>query len=167
MGRDTGWLTAACAVPTLCGTGPDLIYLPELEFDTDVFLADAEEIYAKKGRCLAVVAEGVKNKNGYVGADTSTDSFRHAQLGGVSAKLAEIVKRELKINTRSIDLSLPQRAAAHMLSQRDRMDAIACGEHAVDLALNNLSGVMVSISLNDGKTVCESVELDVVANAVK
>ena len=40
MGRHAGWLTAAAALATEYGAGPDLIYLPERDFDMDKFLAD-------------------------------------------------------------------------------------------------------------------------------
>lgn len=167
MGRDTGWLTAACSVAIKAGHGPDLIYLPELDFDIDGFLTKCEQVYRKKGHCLVAVSEGVKNANGYVGADERTDSFDHVQLGGVASKLCNLVSLKLGINTRFIDLSLPQRAAAHMLSLRDQQDAIACGKHAVKLALAGKSGVMATINIVDGKTVCSDVELHKVANAVK
>lgn len=167
MGRDTGWLTAACSIANKAGHGPDLIYLPEREFNIDDFLTKSEQVYRQKGRCLVAVSEGVKNANGYVGADERTDSFDHVQLGGVANKLCNLVSLKLGINTRAIDLSLPQRAAAHMLSLRDQQDAIACGKHAVRLALEGNSGVMATIDIVDGKTVCRSVPLHKVANAVK
>lgn len=167
MGRDTGWLTAACSVATLCGKGPDLIYLPEKTFDEDSFLQDAERVYRQKGHCLVAVSEGVRNEYGYVGANDILDSFDHVQLGGVAPKLSNMVSKRLNISTRAIDLSLPQRAAAHILSLRDQQDAILCGKYAVQLALDGLSGVMASLSVKDGMTVCESVDLATVANAVR
>lgn len=167
MGRDTGWLTAACSVATKAGHGPDLIYLPEREFDIDKFLTNSEQVYRAKGRCLVAVSEGIKNGNGYVGADERTDSFDHVQLGGVASKLCNLVSLKLGINTRAIELNLPQRAAAHMLSLRDQQDAILCGKHAVRLALSGKTGVMATIEFVEGKTVCGDVELSKVANAVK
>lgn len=167
MGRDTGWLTAACSVATKAGHGPDLIYLPEREFDIDDFLAKSEQVYRKKGHCLVAVSEGIRNANGYIGADERTDSFNHVQLGGVASKLCNLVSLKIGINTRFIDLSLPQRAAAHMLSLRDQQDAILCGKHAVKLALDGKTGVMATINIEDGRTVCRDIELRKVANAVK
>ncbi len=37
MGRHAGWLTAAAAVATKNGFGPDLIYLPEIAFSIEKF----------------------------------------------------------------------------------------------------------------------------------
>ena len=42
MGRDAGWLTAASVI-----ANPDLIYLPEVTFDTAKFFEQAIEIYGK------------------------------------------------------------------------------------------------------------------------
>ena len=50
MGRNAGWLTAASALASYKGFGPDLIYLPEAFFDRDKFLADAERIVREKER---------------------------------------------------------------------------------------------------------------------
>ena len=39
MGRDAGWLTVAAGLPrVISGIGPDYIYLPEIDFDTDKFI---------------------------------------------------------------------------------------------------------------------------------
>lgn len=168
MGRDTGWLTAGCSISALSGNGPDLVYLPERKFDVDLFMRNAEDVYRQKGHCLIALAEGIKDENGYVGADSTLDDFAHVQLGGVASKLANFVSNKLNITTRAIELSLPQRAAAHILSLRDQQDAILCGKYAVKMALDGATGVMASIRFTDDNlTVCQSVPLHSVANAVK
>ena len=50
MGRHAGWLTAASALATAQGAGPDLIYLPERDFDMNKFalllsLRDFEDLF--------------------------------------------------------------------------------------------------------------------------
>ena len=40
MGRHAGWLAGSAALASACGSGPDLIYLPEVDFDMEQFLAD-------------------------------------------------------------------------------------------------------------------------------
>ena len=47
MGRHAGWLAGSAALATEFGSGPDLIYLPEVDFDMDKFLSDVEKIYKK------------------------------------------------------------------------------------------------------------------------
>ena len=51
MGRHAGWLAGSAALASLTGCGPDLVYLPETDFDMDKFLADVKAIYDKTGKC--------------------------------------------------------------------------------------------------------------------
>ena len=46
------WLAGAAALATAHGAGPDLVYLPEVDFDMDKFLADVERIYKEKGKIV-------------------------------------------------------------------------------------------------------------------
>lgn len=124
MGRNAGWLTAATALASYKGAGPDLIYLPELVFDMDKFIADCKRVYESKNHKLIVaVSEGIKDKNGkYIseyGSDLAKtkDSFGHAQLGGTASVLADVLKNELGCKTRAIEFSLLQRCAAHWASK--------------------------------------------------
>lgn len=49
MGRNAGWLTAAAALArNEYNVAPDLIYLPEVVFDKDKFLADIHEVMKRK-----------------------------------------------------------------------------------------------------------------------
>ena len=52
MGRDTGWLTASSKLAELNGAKVDLIYVPEVSFDTNSFLEKVKKIYEEKGHCL-------------------------------------------------------------------------------------------------------------------
>lgn len=100
MGRNAGWLTAATALAAHKGNGPDLIYLPEVVFDIDKFIQEVMDIYKKTGKVIVAVSEGIKDKDGrYIseyGSDMakSKDAFGHAQLGGLAATLASIVKQK-------------------------------------------------------------------------
>ena len=122
MGRHAGWLAASAALATHFGAGPDLVYLPEVDFDTDAFLADVERIYNEKKSCLVAVSEGLHFADGtFVSqAKTSaTDGFGHAQLGGLASRLAELVKDRTGAKVRAIELSLLQRCGAHLASKTD------------------------------------------------
>ncbi len=161
MGRDAGWLTAAAVVAK-----PDLIYLPEVAFDTEKFFAEASDIYKRKGKCLVALSEGIRDKDGnYIGAQGATDSFNHTQLGGVAAYLANALTEKLGIKTRAIEFSLPTRAAGHIQSARDRNDAFLCGKYAVELALSGKTGVMATLCEEPDR--CECLDLNHVANEVK
>ena len=45
MGRHAGWLAGSAALATWAGFGPDLVYLPEVDFDMEKFIADVQAIY--------------------------------------------------------------------------------------------------------------------------
>lgn len=146
MGRHAGWLTAASELANLNGFGPDLIYLPERAFSIDQFKEDVKTVYEKQKTCLVAVSEGIVNELGdFVFASKKKDNFGHSQLGGVAAKLSELISRELKISTRSVELSSSQRAASHFQSLTDVNEAVGVGAYAVELAINNQSDLMVGI----------------------
>jgi len=148
MGRHAGWLTASSMVAKKSGTGPDLIYVPEVAFDIDDFLVKVEEIYNEKQSCLIAVSEGIKDHQGYfVGLNSDfKDAFGHNQLGGVAMKLGELVKARLKIDYRSIELSTTQRAASHLRSKTDVLEAIEVGRHGVLFALQGYTNKMVTMN---------------------
>lgn len=160
MGRDAGWLTAASVIAK-----PDLIYLPEVPFDTEEFFNKAMEIYNKKGKCLVALSEGIRDagKN-YIGAMGTVDSFNHTQLGGVASYLADCLAQKCGAKTRAIEFSLLARCSGHIQSLADKTDAEKCGRYAVQLATEGHSGVMVT--LTEQRT-CQCLDLNGIANAVK
>lgn len=138
MGRHAGWLTAASALASAKGAGPDLIYLPERDFDMDKFIADVKRVYAEKGNCLVAVSEGIHYADGSFVSEaktSATDGFGHAQLGGLAAMLADKVKSETGAKVRGIELSLLQRCAAHAASRTDVDESYAAGKAAVENAV--------------------------------
>ena len=142
MGRNAGWLTAATALAAYKGAGPDLIYLPEIEFDMDKFVSDCKKVFEKNnGKLIVAVSEGIRDKNGkYIseyGSDLAKekDSFGHAQLGGVGQVLASVLKKELKCKARAIEFSLLQRCAAHCASATDVEEAFTAGQKPSSLPL--------------------------------
>lgn len=147
MGRHAGWLAGAAALATKFGSGPDLVYLPELPFDMDKFIADVERIYAANGKVLVAVSEGIHYADGSFVSEaktSATDGFGHAQLGGLAPMLAEIVKQRTGAKVRGIELSLLQRCAAHLASKTDLDEAVLAGRAAVDAAVAGETGKMVA-----------------------
>lgn len=144
MGRHAGWLTAAAALAGEAGCAPDLIYVPEVDFDMDKFIADVKSCYDRKKNCLVAVSEGVHYFNGtFVSATTAAhDGFGHAQLGGLAARLASVVKERLGVKVRGIELSLLQRAAAHCASKTDVEEAYGVGRFALESAVAGATAKM-------------------------
>lgn len=148
MGRHAGWLTAATVLPAAKGDGPDLIYLPEVDFDMADFLDDVIRVYEGQGQCLVAVSEGIHYSDGAFVSEaktSSTDGFGHAQLGGLAALLAESVKRALGVKVRGIELSLLQRCGSHLASLTDVREAYLAGKAAVEAATAGLTDQMVAL----------------------
>ncbi len=147
MGRNAGWLTAAAELANYKGLGADLIYLPEMPFSVEKFIEDVRHVCARnEGKCLAVVSEGIKDKDGHYiseGKVGANDLFGHAELGGLAARLASLVKTELNVKVRPIELSLMQRCGAHLASKIDVEEAFAAGEFAVKSAVSGETDKMV------------------------
>ncbi|MCD7770096.1 MAG: 6-phosphofructokinase [Oscillospiraceae bacterium] len=174
MGRHAGWLAGSAALGSCFGAGPDLVYLPERDFDMEAFLNDVERIYKEKGSCLAAVSEGLHFADGTFVSQaqtSSTDGFGHAQLGGLASRLAEIVKERTGAKVRPIELSLLQRCGAHLASKTDVEEAELAGRVAVEAAVAGETGKMVAFKRTeaDGRYACETVllPLSAVANAEK
>ncbi len=161
MGRHAGWLTAAAGLATAAGAGPDLIYLPETDFDMDKFLAEVKKVYEEKGNCMVAVSEGIHYADGTFVSEaktSATDGFGHAQLGGLAALLADKVKSATNAKVRGIELSLLQRCGAHLASQTDIDESFMSGKAAVENAVAGLTDKMVGFErvVEDGKYVCKT-----------
>ena len=174
MGRHAGWLTASVRLATEYGAGPDLVYMPEVDFDMEKFVADVKRVYSEKGHCMVAVSEGIHYADGsFVSEATTsaTDGFGHAQLGGLAAMLADVCKQRLGVKVRGIELSLLQRCAAHVASQTDIDESFMSGKAAVENAIAGLTDKMVGFerSYENGKYVCKTklFDLSEVANTEK
>lgn len=174
MGRHAGWLAGSAALATYCGSGPDLVYLPEVDFDMERFFADVHRVYEQKNSVLIAVSEGIHYADGSFVSEakaSTTDGFGHAQLGGLAARLAQALKEREHAKVRGIELSLLQRAGAHLASQTDIDEAFSAGKTAVEAAIAGETGKMVSLmrEMIDGKYTCrmELVPLADVANYEK
>ena len=174
MGRHAGWLTAAAALATKYGAGPDLIYLPETDFDMDTFLADVQRVYKEKGNCMVAVSEGIHYADGSFVSEaktSATDGFGHAQLGGLAARLADVVKQKTGAKVRGIELSLLQRCGAHLASETDIEEAVMAGRAAVENAVAGITDKMVAFERGtvNGRYACKTklLPLTEVANAEK
>ena len=161
MGRHAGWLTASAGLASAMGAGPDLIYLPETDFDMDKFIAEVKQVYEKTGNCMVAVSEGIHYADGSFVSEaktSATDGFGHAQLGGLAAMLADIVKKETGAKVRGIELSLLQRCGAHVASRTDIDESFLAGKTAVEAAVAGETDKMVGFecSREGGKYVCQT-----------
>ncbi len=167
MGRNAGWLTASVdLLPEGCR--PDFIYLPENTFDLEEFLVDVSETYKKKGHCICAISEGIVFERDTSGA--RIDAFNHVQLGGAADALAKIIERRLNLPTRSIELSLIQRADPILASKVDHDEAIECAKVGLNAAIKGETGKMVGIirkSDKPYKVEYQLLEISKIANVEK
>jgi 6-phosphofructokinase 1 len=179
MGRDAGWLTGASALSAGHDCpGPDLVYLPELNFDIERFVSRVAEIQGANRAVTVAVSEGLRMADGrYVceytegeGAARSTDAFGHKQLTGTARVLSEIVAGRLGCKVRSIEFSTLQRCAAHLQSETDLNEAFHVGVAAARAAFAGETGKMITIERVGGEPYQSSmgiVDVQLVANQKK
>ena len=193
MGRDAGWLTAASALARRNpGDAPHFIYLPEKPFNIVSFLDNIRYELTRRNNVIVTVSEGIRDVEGryiceYTPAELSeyistgfnsakeknhntADIFGNTHLSGVGKVLETLVKEELKIKTRSIEINVLQRCAAHMASATDLAESKKQGAYGIKLATENKSGVMVTlkrVSNAPYETKCDYAEISKIANEAK
>lgn len=148
MGRDAGWLTASSALArNEYNTAPHLIYLPEVAFDKEQFLNDIREKLKTLNNVIVAVSEGIRDENGdYITASKAVaDQFGHQQLSGVGKALEFLVKENIGVKVRSVEVNVLQRCAAHMASATDLNESFTLGNTAVSLAEEGITASMVTL----------------------
>ena len=193
MGRNAGFLAASSAIAR--GAAPDgaapadrpaphLIYLPEVPFSTDAFLADVEAVYAKLGRCQIAISEGVRDASGaeigpkLMRGPGEVDAHGNVQLSGSGALgdgLADLVKTELtpkggkSPRVRADTFGYIQRCWPHA-SPVDTEEARAVGRYAAELAARGeTSGSVIIRRVSDAPyaSECARAELSAVARRTR
>lgn len=148
MGRDAGWLTAASALARgAYNSAPHFIYLPEVPFSKDQFLSDIKSALNNRNNVIVAVSEGIKDKEGnYItAAKAVADHFGHQQLSGAGKALEFLVKENIGVKVRSVEINVLQRCAAHMASGTDIEESYAQGQKGVRLAEEGITAAMVCI----------------------
>lgn len=171
MGRNAGWLTGAAALArSEYNELPQLIYLPEVDFDKDEFIEDVKNELKKSNCVMVAVSEGIHDSDGnYINAGTS-DTFGHDQLGGAAKTLEFLVKEKLHIKCRSVEINIMQRCAAHMAAGTDIREAYGLGIAGAKYAIEGNTGfipVLKRISDAPYRSVIEYADLKSIANVEK
>jgi len=191
MGRDAGWLTAASMLAREKeGQGPHLIYLPEVPFTVEKFVADVKEANAKYGRCVVCVSEGIRDPHRNLWAEIAgkalatglkdearnlfgapkKDAFGHFQLSGTGV-LADYLSGRIKEGTdidrvRADTFGYLQRSFPGFASEVDAREARQVGREAVKAAIQRGGSGSIAIKREDGeayKVTYEVVPLEKVA----
>ena len=154
MGRHAGWLAAASVLARKFeGDNPVLIYLPEVAFDQEQFLADVQKSFEHTSNLVVCISEVINDGNGKfvceLASDVGVDTFGHKMLTGSGKYLENLVKDRLGVKVRSIELNVNQRCSSAMLSATDEKEAIASGSFGVQTALKGTTGMMIAFHRTD------------------
>lgn len=151
MGRDAGWLAASA---TLSGI-VDLLVLPEIPFDQEVFLSEIKKSIADKNKCYVVVSEGARFADGtyLAAAEAKNDGFGHAVLGGAANAIRDMILNSGAANRVKVqDLSTAQRCHASEQSLIDVEESFKLGLSAHMRSQDKtFTGQMVGIKRLEGK----------------
>jgi len=146
MGRNAGYLTAAAALARQHPEdGPHLIYIPEQSVAMDKFLADVDAVYAKRGRCLIAMSEGITHPDGKTWFETlaeghDRDAHGNLQLSGsgeLGDHMATLIENKLtpvggkKVRVRADTFGYIQRSFPGCVSEVDAKEARMVGIQAV------------------------------------
>ena len=144
MGRHAGFLTAASALgKKFADDGPHLIYLPERVFSVEKFLADVKDAYARHGRCVVAVSEGIHDAAGQpilaaMSGALDKDAHGNVQLSGSGALadfLCNLIRDRLNIKrVRGDTFGYLQRSFLGCVSDVDQREAREVGEKAAQFA---------------------------------
>ena len=149
MGRDVGWLAASSALGKRDQQdAPHYICVPEVPLDEGHFLGRIEEAYRRWGFAVAVTAENAGGQSGPLGDQQEPfyiDDFGHRYFEGPARYLAQLVSRELKVQTRFEKPGTIQRSLMACVSSTDAQEASLVGRAAVGYALEGHSDSMVTL----------------------
>lgn len=147
QGRSAGWLTASVGLLKAPCT-PDILLLPESEFNEEAFLEKVDRIYRERGCVFIAMSEGLNLPRLGLG---DVDSFGHVTQEGVGLHLGSIVKEKLGLSVRVSVLGTLCRSIPYAISKVDSDQAQWLGEAAVDQAFSGVSGVMLGLRRSEEK----------------
>jgi len=190
MGRNAGFLTASAALAREMREtdadpakrpAPHLIYVPEVPFVMDAFLADVDAVYTQLGRCQIAVSEGIRDADGneigpQLMGSGEVDAHGNVQLSGSGALgdgLSGILKKGLTPTggkaprVRADTFGYLQRCWPET-STVDAAEARSVGRYAAELAANgersgSVTIIRTSNAIDSYRSACGRAELSAVA----
>ena len=170
MGRNAGWITAASALYADLMPCEHLVYLPEVDFDKEKFLAAVKEKWAKGRGLLVTISEGIHYADGSPVADSGVvDGFGHKVPGGAAQALSDMIMQETGLKSRSEKPGLLGRVSVSLMSEIDQKEAEEAGACAVRSAVEGKTGFMVGFETTRNPYSSKTclIPLEKVANAEK
>jgi phosphofructokinase-like protein len=150
MGRHSGWIACFSGI----SVGADYILVPEVPIDLPHLinvLSKRRSVGKKYG--IVIVAEGAKFPDqGPLTLGDDPDPFGHLRLGGIGGVIADVIEKQIGVETRCVVLGHLQRGGPP--SAYDRILATRLGLAASRLALQSRFGTLVTLM---GGRIVESV----------
>jgi 6-phosphofructokinase len=153
MGRHAGFLAAAAAGwQQSPADAPNLIYTPEKPFSVVQFLDEVDAIYARLGRCIVSMSEGVQDEAGHpiaevlAGEVVERDAHGNLQLtsGDLGIEIQKALKSRFpKARARVDTLGYLPRGYIGVIDETDRKEAFAAGAFAAQSALTGSGSVVL------------------------
>ena len=142
--------------PPPAGSTPDdaphLIYAPERPFVVAQFLDDVAAVYARLGRCIVSMSEGVQDEAGrplaelLAGDAVERDAHGNLQLtgGDLGLEIQKALKARFpKARTRVDTLGYLPRGYIGVVDDTDRKEAFAAGAFAAQSAFTGSGSVLL------------------------
>lgn len=173
MGRDAGWVTAACALGC---TGPEselapVLLLPERPpASTEAIVSLIRDDVANRGWSVVVVPETLRDVEGrHLGGDEPdyVDDFGHAYFASTGAALTRVLT-SAGLRARYDKPGTAARMSASLASPVDLSIAEELGRKGAEAALAGHTAMMASLTSYDDSTLgTELVAVQDVANKVR
>jgi ATP-dependent phosphofructokinase / diphosphate-dependent phosphofructokinase len=150
MGRDAGWIAAACAL----GFGDDeqdlapLLFLPERAIDADRALTAVRTMVEQRGWAVAVVPDALQEPGGgrFGAAEPiHVDAFGHPYFESPAALLTRLATERLGLRARFDRPGTAARSSLSMISPVDLEEAYAVGWAAASRAASGASDVLITL----------------------
>jgi len=173
-GGHTGWIAAAASLAKRRnepGDPPHIILMPEVAFDTEVFIEQVRTVLKTHTYCQIVVGAGLVDGDGnYVATSIASEAASISNILGTGEYLKSVLEQHLAVKVQTTELGPLQRCASQLASKTDSDEAFLTGKAAVEAAVTGTTGKMVTLSRMDTDTYgCEAgfAELSDVANSTK
>jgi 6-phosphofructokinase 1 len=138
MGRQAGWL----AMRGGSAGGSDIELIPEVVVDTDKVLGRLQSLFVRDEHAVVAIAEGYPLGGKETVQRDTVDAYGHKKLGGVGRSLAEIIEKELRVDTQVQTTGYTVRSKTNSL---DRMFGRGLGALAAELIVQKDFGKMAGL----------------------
>jgi 6-phosphofructokinase len=176
MGRDAGWVAAACALGFDVSERDllPLIFLPEEPpADAAAALNEIADRVGERGFCVAIIPETLQDASGHhFGGDTPdyVDAFGHAYFPSAAAAMTRLVQERLGLRARYERPGTAARMSISLASPVDLDEAYNLGWAAAARAATGASDIMVTLDrVSDSPYQCAlgTAPLSEIANRVR